>query len=502
MGRVTYVVGSLLLVPLLGAPVAAASAGAAASPSPVGATVSPTVSPRSHHTPRTAPMVAKEPSAGASGGATAQAAHDGGRGGWVSAWATAPQGAYPVGWAVGQPGNTDAAGLTRLSVLEADQARDQTLRMIVRPTLDGDVWRVRLSNAFGTKPVTFDAVSLAEQHSGAAVVDRSRTSVRFSGRRHVTVAPGQVVASDPVSFRLRGRGAEHVAVSLSVRGVSGPMTWHASAFATSYLSDPGSGNRTLESSGTSFGSATTSWFYVAGLDVRSRRAGTVVALGDSITDGWFSTLNGDDRWPDLLERRLRDRGGPALSVVNQGIGGNMVTRVGRPAGECTACDGPPLPDRLDRDVLGQPGVRAVILLEGINDLGGGNASAESVIAGMRDAVRRLHARGLPVVGATITPSGGAEGGYGTAGTDAKRRKVNEFIRTSGVFDGVADFAKAVEDPRDPSRLKPEYALDSTTGGPGDKLHPGRAGFIAMANAVDLDELTHLAAKARPRSAPR
>lgn len=116
---------------------------------------------------------------------------------------------------------------------------------------------------------------------------------------------------------------------------------------------------------------------------------------------------------------------------------------------------------------------------------------------MKRAVNRLHAHGIPVIGATITPSGGADDGYGTAATDAKRRQVNHFIRTSGTFDDAADFAAAVEDPRDPSRLKPEYATNSTTGGPGDKLHPGRAGFTAMANAVDLDELTHLAAKGRP-----
>ncbi|WP_226344282.1 GDSL-type esterase/lipase family protein [Agilicoccus flavus] len=421
-----------------------------------------------------------------------------GRARWVAAWATAPQGVYPVGYAVGQPGATDAKGLTRIPALPGDQARDQTLRMIVRPTLDGDEWRLRLSNAFGTRPVTFDAVSLADQHSGSSIDPRTRTQVTFGGRRSVTVAPGEVVASDPVSFRVRGRGDDHVAVSLSVKGASGPMTWHATSFATSYVSEPGSGDRTREASGASFGASTTSWFYVAGLDVRSRHAGTVVALGDSITDGFFSSVNGDDRWPDQLERRLRARGGPTLSVVNQGIGGNMVTDVGRPPGECTPCDGPPLFDRLDRDVISQPGVRAVILLEGINDLGGGNATAESVIAGMKRTVNTLHAHGLPVVGATITPSGGAEGGYGTAATDAKRRAVNDFIRHSGTFDDVADFAKAVEDPRDPSRLKPEFATNSSTGGPGDKLHPGRAGFIEMANAVDLDELTHLVRKARTR----
>lgn len=472
--RSTAKLGAVLLVPLVAA--GAAVPGAA--------------------TARAATTTGSHPAVGTP--LPGSAAKPRGEGDWVAAWATAPQGVYPVGYAVGQPGATDEAGRTRIPALPKDQAHDQTLRMIVRPTLDGDVWRLRLSNAFGTRPVTFDAVSLAEQQSGSSIDPTTRTRVTFGGNRQVTIAPGKVVASDPISFRVRGRGDDHVAVSLSIKGDLGPMTWHAASFATSYVSEPGSGDRTAEASGASFATSTTSWFYVAGLDVQARRAGTVVALGDSITDGFFSTLNGDDRWPDQLERRLRARGGPTLSVVNQGIGGNMVTDIGRPPGGCTPCDGPPLLTRLQRDVISQPGVRAVILLEGINDLGGGGATAESVIAGMKATVNRLHAHGIPVIGATITPSGGADDGYGTAETDAKRRAVNRFIRTSGTFDDVADFAAAVEDPRDPSRLKPEYATNSTTGGPGDKLHPGRAGFIAMADAVDLTQLTHLVAKARPR----
>ena len=167
----------------------------------------------------------------------------------------------------------------------------------------------------------------------------------------------------------------------------------------------------------------------------------------------------------------------------------MVTRVGRLPGGCTPCDGPPAVDRLDRDVLGQPGVRAVILLEGIKDLGAGGATAEQVIAGMRELIRRVHARGLEIIGATITPSGGTTfNRYGTAETDARRRAVNAFIRDSGEFDGVADFAAVTEDPADSSRLRAAYDTNTSVGGPGDHLHPNRAGFLAMARAVDLAQL--------------
>ena len=244
-----------------------------------------------------------------------------------------------------------------------------------------------------------------------------------------------------------------------------------------------------------FPHSTTSWFFLTGLEVQREDAGTVVAFGDSITDGFFSTINGNDRWPDVLQRRLlAEDDGDVVSVVNQAIAGNMVTRVGRLPGGCEPCDGPPAIDRLDEDVLGQPGLRAVVLLEGINDLGGGGATAEDVIAGMEEIVDRVHDQGIPIIGATLTPSGGAEAGlanYGTAETDAKRRAVNDFIRTSGQFDAVVDFAAATEDPADPSRLLPAYDTNTSVGGPGDHVHPNRAGFLAMGSAFELEELERL-----------
>jgi lysophospholipase L1-like esterase len=418
---------------------------------------------------------------------------------WVGSWTAAPQAAYPAGYEVGQPGlGSGPAGPLLTQALPGDVARNQTLRMVVHPSTGGRVWRLRLTNRFGTRAVTFGRVRVAVQDTGATIVPSTSRTLTFSRRRSVTVAAGKDTVSDAIRLSLPTRTSRNLTVSLSVRGTSGPMTWHAASFTTSYLTDPGAGDHTADRAETAFPHSTTSWFYLAGLEVRRDDAATVVAFGDSITDGFFSTINGNDRWPDILQRRLsarETRDGLKLSVVNQGIAGNMVTRIGRLPGGCTPCDGPPAPDRLERDLLRQPNVRAVILLEGINDLGN-NATAASVIEGMKDIVRRVHARGVKIIGATLTPSSGVEVpsliNYGTAETDARRRQVNEFIRTSGTFDGVADFSAATEDPANPGHLRLEYDVQSSVGGPSDHLHPSRAGFLAMARAVDLDQLERFA----------
>jgi lysophospholipase L1-like esterase len=425
---------------------------------------------------------------------------------WVAAWTTSPQGVYPYGYTVGQPGPlgevVPGAEQPRLEYAFPDeQARDQTLRMVVHPGIGGEEWRVELSNRFGTQPVTFGSATAALQQSGATVVPGTDRQLTFDGRPSVTLQPGEEVRSDPVGLEIADADAQRsgVAVSLHVEGASGPMTWHAASFTTSYVTDPGAGDHTGDLTDEAFPHATTSWFFLTGLEVQREDAGTVVAFGDSITDGFFSTINGNDRWPDVLQRRLPAADdGEVVSVANQAIAGNMVTRVGRLPGGCTPCDGPPAVDRLDADVLAQPGLRAVVLLEGINDLGGGGATAADVMAGMADIADRVHAAGVPIIGATLTPSGGAAGGlanYGTAETDEQRRAVNDFIRTSGTFDAVVDFAAATADPADPSRLLPAYDTNSSVGGPGDHLHPNRAGFLAMGSAFDLEELQALVASA-------
>jgi lysophospholipase L1-like esterase len=423
---------------------------------------------------------------------------------WVESWTTAEQALYPAGYEVGQPGPTgplgpNATGPLLMFAFPDNVARDQTLRMIIHPSIGGRVWRLRLTNVFGTQPVTFGRVTLGVQAIAGTIEPGTSRTLAFSGRRSVTVPAGQEAVSDPVPLPVPTGPKVNLAVSLHVAGTSGPMTWHAASFTTSYMTDPGAGDHTADPDEEAFPHSTTSWFFLAGLEVRRADAATVVAFGDSITDGFFSSINGNDSWPEDLQRRLMARAKPAglkLSVVNEGIAGNMVTGIGRLPGGCTPCDGPGALLRLDRDLLRLENVRVAILLEGINDIGGGGATAQQVIDAMRQLVARAHAHGIKIIGATITPSEGTDApgleNYATAETDARRRAVNDFIRNSGTFDGVADFSAATEDPTNPGHLRPEFVPSSSVGGSGDHLHPNRAGFLAMARSINLTQLERLA----------
>jgi lysophospholipase L1-like esterase len=275
------------------------------------------------------------------------------------------------------------------------------------------------------------------------------------------------------------------------------MTWHAKALTTSYVSAPRSGSHGAEEDDAAFPYSTTSWFFLDGVDVMAARDTAVIAcFGDSITDGTASTLNGDDRWPDVLSRRLHAAYGTRISVVNAGIGGNRIIGPGTYTLDAPVGGGPSALDRLDRDVLNLSGLSAIIWLEGINDLGQG-ATAEAVIAGMKEAVRRVRARAvagtgtganadakIKIIGATITSSGGSSTAHGTPDVDARRQAINTFIRTSGTFDGVADFDAATRDEQT-GALRAAFVPNSTIGGPGDHLHPNRAGYQAMGNAIDI-----------------
>jgi len=209
----------------------------------------------------------------------------------------------------------------------------------------------------------------------------------------------------------------------------------------------------------------------------------VACFGDSITDGTASTLNGDDRWPDVLSRRLHEKFGARVSVVNAGIGGNRVLSPARYSAATPVAGGPSALERFDRDVAGLSGVSTVVWLEGINDLSGG-AKADAVIAGMREIVQRSRAAGLKIFGATIVSSLGSATAHGTPEADAERQAINAFVRGAGAFDGVVDFDLATQDPQT-GGLRAAFQPNSTTGGPGDRLHPNRAGYQAMGNAVDL-----------------
>ena len=367
---------------------------------------------------------------------------------WVDTWAAAPH---------------SSAAETSVPTFT-----NRTVRMVVHPHAGGTSVRIRLANTFGDRAVTFGRATVGVRGSGAAVSGTVR-ALAFAGQRSVTVAAGAEVSSDPVGFTVTA--GRDLVVSVFLPTATGPATWHRSALQTSYLS--AAGDHSADTGATGYPTTTGHWFFLDAVSVAGGGApGTVVALGDSITDGSHSASNANHRWPDLLSNRLAARQGAAAEpVVDEGIAGNKVL---------TDSDrnGPSALHRLTRDVLVRRGLRHVILLEGVNDLRSSNppATAEAIIAGYRQIIQRVHDKGARIYGATLTPIEGS-GGY-SAAMEAERQKLNTFIRTSGAFDGVVDFDRATRDPADPLRFLP--AFDS-----GDHLHPNDAGYQAMAGAVDL-----------------
>lgn len=407
---------------------------------------------------------------------------------WVTVWTGSVQGPYPSGNASAQP------NLSFVFESPSTGARDQTFRLIVRPDLWGRQARFRLSNAMGSRPVTFDGVYVGLQLSGSAIVPGTNRPILFGGKAVIRVAAGQskwsdrvelAFVRDPSAALLQGR---KLAVSFHIAGESGPMTWHAKALTTSYITPPGAGSKGREESEVSFPFPTTSWYFLDAMDVMAPAAThVIVAFGDSITDGTASTLNGDDRWSDVLSRRLHAAYGAHVAVVNAGIGGNRVLGPAEYSPQEPFSGAPSAGARLERDVLSLSGVSAVIWLEGINDFSSNaNATVSSVQAGMTEIVKRLRAAtpGVRIIGATLTSALGARGGHGSRDEDQKRRALNDFIRTGGLFDGVADYDRATLDPQT-GGLQPQFVPESTTGGPGDKLHPNRLGYLAMGMAVNL-----------------
>ena len=407
---------------------------------------------------------------------------------WVAVWAASVHGPYPAGNPVAQP--------VLESVFESPDrgAHDQTFRLIVRPAAWGAQARLRFSNVFGTRAVTLDDVFAGLQGAAASLVSGTNRRVTFNGGRNaLTLPPGQSAFSDPVALPLVTRASlalldgRKLAVSFHVVESSGPMTWHAKALQTSYVSAPGAGSHGAEESDAAFPFSTTSWYFLDAMEARVPDDLRVIAcFGDSITDGTGSTLNGDDRWPDILSRRLRAAYGSRFAVVNAGIGGNRITGPNPYDTKTPFAGGPSALDRLDRDVLSLSGLSTIIWLEGINDLSSG-ASADAVIDGIKEGVRRIRAHGTRILMGTITSALGSTAAAGTADVDARRQAVNAFIRSSDLFDGVIDFDAATRDPGT-GGLRPEFQPNSSIGGPGDGLHPNRAGYLAMGNAVDVQLL--------------
>ena len=377
---------------------------------------------------------------------------------WVTSWSASPQ--HPV------PGTLGMAGF-----------HDQTVRDIIFASVGGNTIRLQLTNAFGRSPLQVGRVTVAVTGPGAGVVPGNIHPVSFGGNASVRIPAGEEVLSDPVGMQVSA--LQELTVSIYLPGRTGVATVHSDAQQVNWVST--AGDHTAEANADAFMIPTQSWYYLSGLDVRSSgAAGTLVAFGDSITDGVQSTVGGNDRWPSDLARRLDTVLGPRLSVADEGIGGNRVLAASR-------CCGASAEARFARDALDQPGVRDVILLEGINDIGrstgpphpGTGLTPARLIAGYRNLIAQAHARGVWIFGATLLPYQGA--GYYSPAGETIREAVNAWIRTSGAFDGVIDFDAVMRDPADPLRLNPAY--DS-----GDHLHPNDVGYQAMADAINLDML--------------
>jgi lysophospholipase L1-like esterase len=388
--------------------------------------------------------------------AAAAPAHPGG-GPWVTTWSASPQ--------VAVPGTLSATGFD-----------NQTVRDIVFTSAGGNAARVVLTNVFGTSPLRVGHVTLAIAGSGAAVRAGTVARVSFGGSSSIEIPPGAQALSDPVTMRVPA--LTDLAVSVYLPGQTGAATIHSDAQQDNWVS--GTGDHAGDAGAGAFTTDSQSWYYVSDVIVRSPgAAGTVVAFGDSITDGFQSTVNANARWPNDLARRLEARHGPALSVADEGISGDRVLND-------SLCCGVNAVARFERDALDQPGVRDVIVLIGINDFGFSalppnpiynpvtDVSAAQVIAGYQQLIAQAHARGVKVIGATLLPFKGAA--YYTAAGEAKREAVNAWIRSGRAWDAVIDFDKVMRDPADPLALNPAYNS-------GDNLHPNDAGYQVMANAV-------------------
>jgi lysophospholipase L1-like esterase len=356
---------------------------------------------------------------------------------------------------------------------------NQTIREIVHVSIGSDTVRVRLSNAYGAQPLEIGAVHVALRAAGSGIVAGSDRTVKFRGKSSVSIPANALALSDPVKLNLPAGG--DLAISLFLPNETKGSGIHYAAQQTTYI---GSGDLTGAAS-ISDPATITSWVFLTGVDVLAPQASsTVVAFGDSITDGARSTVDANHRWPDILSARLlASRGSNPLGMIDAGIGGNRVLH------DATANIrfGVNALARFDRDVLAQPGVKYVIVLEGINDLGHAGSSApasesvtaDDVIAGLSQMIERAHEHGIKIFGATLTPfEGTASPGYFTPEKEKMRKAINEWIRTGKAFDGVADFDKAVRDPDHPDRMKAAYEG-------GDHLHPGDAGYKAMGEAIDL-----------------
>jgi lysophospholipase L1-like esterase len=390
----------------------------------------------------------------------------------MSAFADEPGGSWHwvTAWGTSQQPNVAAATVS-----------NATVREFARVTIPGQLIRIRLDNTFGPAAVTIGEASVAHRVQGALVAAGSTRRVTFGGSASVTIPQGGSVLSDPVALTVHAW--QDIAVSLYIPGTAVNPSRHGGAVVTNYVSAPGSGDFTANETTTPFTGTFASTYWLKSIDVFSPPStSAVVAFADSITDGTCSTLDAHDRWEDWLAVRLDlaegDRSGGRPAIVNEGIGGNTITRQNlQPPPDST-----PGLERIDRDVFSHSGVSHVVLFEGTNDIRR-EASARQVINGMQEIIDRVHARGLKIYGGTIIPRHNAPpSGTNTGWNDAKtaiRNAVNQWIRTEAPFDAVIDFDRMVRQPAHPNLLVPEFNC-------GDGIHPSPAGYYRMGKSVSLE----------------
>jgi lysophospholipase L1-like esterase len=398
---------------------------------------------------------------------------------WVATWAASPQ-APRVNFP--RPPQAAAPAPAPAPPAQGNQApgfpapptiNNQTLRMVVHTSIGGRRARIQLSNTYGTTPLTVGAAHIALREKASAIVSGSDRALTFSGKPSFAIPPGAEVLSDAVDLDVPK--LSDLVISVYISGEAAAPTMHLAGLHTAYISKPGdfAGAASIADPAT-----TQSWYWLSSVDVLAPPdAGLIVAFGDSITDGTTSTPDTDRSWPSQLAQRLQAVDATSgLAIVNQGIAGNRLLRDG--AGVSALA-------RFDHDVLSQPGVKWLIVMEGINDIGigsrAGSAAADAVtaddlIGAHKQLIERAHLHGIKAIGATLTPFAGAA--YYSEEGETLRQAVNDWIRTSKAYDAVIDFDAVERDPENPKQIRPMYNIR-------DHLHPNDLGYRVMAESVDL-----------------